>query len=216
MKTQLPPVLRIVILAAGFSRRLSAPKALARVRAVSLLRRTARVLAPHANADLIVIAPPQHARYRVELRRLNAVIVANPHRSRGLSSSVRIGLARARYASAILFVPVDLAALRCRDVARLIAAWRAARRKLVARRIGPAGGTPLILPRRLFPVAARIEGDAGLRDVLRAARADERRFVPMPSAGLDVDTRADLARARRARAAAGAGARAADQFARRK
>ncbi len=113
-------------------------------------------------------------------------------------------------------MPVDLAALRCRDVARLIAAWRAARRKLVARRIGPAGGTPLILPRRLFPVAARIEGDAGLRDVLRAARADERRFVPMPSAGLDVDTRADLARAPRARAAAGAGARAADQFARRK
>lgn len=197
MKTHVPPVLRIVILAAGFSRRLKAPKALARVQNVTLLRRTASVLAPYANAELIVIAPPQRGRYRLELRRLGAVVHANPHRSLGLSSSVRLGLARARYASAILFVPVDLAKLRGRDIARLIAGWRAARRKIIARRIDAGGGTPLILPRRLFAAASRIEGDAGLREVLREAHADERRVVHLPSAGLDVDTPEDLARARR-------------------
>jgi len=197
MKTHAPPVLRIVILAAGFSRRLKAPKAFARVKGVTLLRRTAGVLAPCSDADLIVIAPPQRGRYRVELRRLSAVTLPNPRRSLGLSSSVRLGLSRARYASAILFVPVDLARLHGRDIARLIAAWRASRRKLVARRIVAGGGTPLILPRHLFAAASRVAGDVGLRGVLRAVHDDERRLVALPSAATDVDTPEDLARARR-------------------
>lgn len=191
------PLLRAVILAAGFSRRLGESKALARVRGVSLLRRTAALLAPLADASLLVVAPPRQPRFAAELRGLAAEIRVNARRDGGLSSSVRLAIAHAGPASALLIVPVDLPALRARELARLVARWRAAPRQLVARRIGDAGGTPLILPRGLFAAAAGIRGDVGLRDLVRRLPAAQRRFVAVPSAGADVDRPQDLRAARR-------------------
>lgn len=197
MKTKAVPELQIVVLAAGESRRLGEPKALARIRGCSLLRGTARRLSPLSSAPLLVVVKPRCPRYRAELRGIRTVLHANTRASLGLSSSVRLGLARARFGAAVLFVPVDLAALKRREIARLIAVWRASRRRVAARRIGSYGGAPLILPRKFFAHAERIGGEAGLRDWLRQLPAGEFRLVDLPSAALDVDTPADLRRARR-------------------
>ncbi len=203
MRALLRPSLHIVILAAGFSRRLGQPKALARVRGVGLLRRTATLVAPFGDAPAIVVAPPRAARFVTALRGLRTEIRANPRREQGLSSSVRAGLAvaRARGASAVLFIPVDLAALRARDLERLITAWRAAPRRLVAHRIGVGAGVPLILPRHLFASAASVRGDSGLKDLARAVAPESRRLVAMRSAVSDVDDAAGLGAARRCRRA---------------
>jgi molybdenum cofactor cytidylyltransferase len=123
--------------------------------------------------------------------------VESRHRSRGLSASVKCGLLRARYSAAILFLPVDLACLDRREIARAILRWRSSRRAVVARRVGGRAGTPLILPRRLYSKAQGIDGDLGLRDLVNALPPDELTLVDLPSAELDVDTRADLGRARR-------------------
>ncbi len=193
------PSLHIVILAAGFSRRLGQPKALARVRGIGLLRRTATLVAPLGGAPTIVVAPPRAARFATALRGLRTEIRANPRREQGLSSSVRAGLiaARARGASAVLFVPVDLAALRARALARLVAAWGGAPRRLVGRRIGAGAGVPLILRRHLFTAAASVRGDSGLKDLARALEPPSRRLVAMRSAASDVDDAFDLRAARR-------------------
>jgi molybdenum cofactor cytidylyltransferase len=197
MNSHVRPQLRVVILAAGFSRRLGEPKALVRIRGVGLLRRTAMLLEGWGDAPLIVVAPPRSARFAVELRGLGAELCVNARRSLGLSSSVRLGVARARAAAAVLIVPADLAALQSRDVARLISAWRGGRRRLVARRTGAGGGAPLILPRGLFGAAARIGGDAGLRDLPDRLPAERRRLIDLRSAAFDVDDAQDLAAARR-------------------
>ncbi len=153
--SNVPAALRMVVLAAGFSARLGRPKALARVRGLSLIARTLRMLAPFATAPIIVVVPPRAARLRAELRGHASVLVANPLRNAGLSSSVRRGLRHARYEAAVLLVPMDLAHLERRDIARLIARWRGARRRVAARRIGAEAAAPLILPRRLYPRAVR-------------------------------------------------------------
>ena len=114
------PRLQFLILAAGFSSRLGRPKPLARVRALSLLRRTLMVAARLAPAKIVVVIPRHAARYRIEARGVNAVFTANPRRAEGLSSSVRRGIALARYSPALLLLPVDLADLQPRDLARLI------------------------------------------------------------------------------------------------
>jgi len=199
MKLPGAPGLRVLILAAGFSTRLGYPKALARIRGLSLLRRTSRVLAPLSRWPLIVVTPPRCIRYRQELRGVPASLVANAARASGLSGSLRAGLQAARWSSAVLIVPVDLAALDRADVMRLVQRWQAKRRCVVARRIGARGGTPLILPRRLFDLAQSIRGDTGLRDLLAEFPKDERVLVDMPSATSDIDTPTDLQRARRAR-----------------
>lgn len=191
------PRLRFVVLAAGFSTRLGNPKALARVHGVSLIRRTVALLAPFAQSRTIVVVPPRSLRYGVELHGLKAILVANLGRGSGLSSSVRRAIARGRYSSAILLVPVDLAALSRRDIARLIARWRCSRRRVVAARLANRPGTPLILPRWLYARAASITGDVGLRDLLARLPAEHVALLSLPSAARDIDTPQDLRDARR-------------------
>jgi molybdenum cofactor cytidylyltransferase len=197
-----PPKLQCVILAAGFSSRLGRPKALARVHGVSLLRRTLTLAARFTSAEIILVVPRRAARLAVEARGLGVVFTVNSHRADGLSSSVRRGIAQARHSAALLLLPVDLATLQQRDVARLISRWRAAPRRVIATRIErpagtPHGGIPLILPRRLYARAREIQGDIGLRELVGGLPADERVLLNLPSAARDVDTPEDLRAARR-------------------
>jgi molybdenum cofactor cytidylyltransferase len=195
------PKLHVLVLAAGFSSRLGRPKLLARVRAFSLLRRTLTLVSRFAPAKIVVVIPHHAARYRFEARGIKVVFAANPRRAEGLSSSVRRGIALARYSPALLLLPVDLAALQQRDVARLISRWRAARRCVIARRIEQGemtrGGVPLILPRWLYARALKETGDIGLRDLVSGLPAPQRVLLNLPSAALDVDTPQDLRAARR-------------------
>jgi CTP:molybdopterin cytidylyltransferase MocA len=195
------PNLNVVILAAGFSTRLGRPKALARVGGESLLRRTARLAAALGPRALMVVAPPRARRYHIELDGLRVQLVVNRQRSHGLASSVRAGTVRARWSAGVLFLPVDLANLRLAELVHLVARWRAAPRRAVARRIAGAarGGIPLILPKWLYGAALAATGDVGLREVLGRLPPACVALLDLPSARDDVDTAADLAAVRTAR-----------------
>jgi len=193
------PTLRIVVLAAGFSTRLGEPKALARVRGLSLIRKTVRLLTPLTASAIVVVIPPKATRTRVELRDHRVTFVTNPRRASGLSSSVRRGLGAARSSAAVLLLPVDLAQLKRRDLERMIARWRGARRRVIARRLGKHGGTPLILPRWLYARALGISGDGGLKQLVGRLPPEDLVLLTLPTAAWDVDTPRDLAHARRCR-----------------
>jgi molybdenum cofactor cytidylyltransferase len=198
MKARSVPELRIVVLAAGFSARLGQPKALARIHGRTLLQRTLWVLAPFAGASqVIVVIPAAAGRYKIGSCTHAAAFLSNPLRASGLSSSVRLGLRRARAAAGVLLLPVDLAGLARRDIARLIARWRGARRRVAARRVRDAPGVPLILPRWLYARARELTGDHGLREVVRRLPPADVVLLALPSASWDVDTPRDLERARR-------------------
>jgi CTP:molybdopterin cytidylyltransferase MocA len=55
----------------------------------------------------------------------------------------------------------------------------------------------MILPKAGFEAAAAVRGDVGLRDLVAALPPEQIRLVALRSAELDVDTPADLTRARR-------------------
>jgi len=198
---------RVVVLAAGFSQRLGRSKARVRIDGVSLLRRTLQVCASCTTRRPLCILPPRQGSLGAEIRALGADVAVNTRRAQGLSSSVRLGLARGRYAAAILWLPVDLAELDSRDLVRLQRRWCGARRGVAARRLAsgtppqegtPArGGVPMILPKWAFVEAAAVRGDVGLRDLVAATPALQLRLVALPSAALDVDAPAGLTRARR-------------------
>jgi len=203
------PRLQTVILAAGFSSRLGRPKAMARVGAQSLLRRTIALASAFGPAEILIVVPRRTPSYRTQARGFKVIFAANPHRADGLSSSVRRGLIRARFSAAALLLPVDLAALRRRDIARLISRWRARRRCVVARCLAgaddmPRGGVPLILPRWLYSRAQCVTGDIGLRGLVSGLPPSQRILLPLASAALDVDTPQDLRAARRRLRAFGA------------
>jgi molybdenum cofactor cytidylyltransferase len=204
MNAAVMPRLHVVILAAGFSSRLGRPKGLVRVRSRSLLRRTLNLVAGLDPAQIVLVLPPRAARLRIEAQGFKVTFAANSARAAGLSTSVRRGITVSHRSAGVLILPVDLAALDRRDLARLISRWRASRRRLVARRIAgrpgaPRGGTPLVLPRWLYARALEVTGDTGLRDLVRALPVQQRALVNLPSASFDVDTPADLHTARRQR-----------------
>jgi molybdenum cofactor cytidylyltransferase len=188
--------LQVVVLAAGFSSRLGQPKALVRVRGEGLLARTLKLARGLVADSISVVGPPNASRYKIVTRKANASWVPNPQRSQGLSSSVRRGIRTGRYFSAVLFLPVDLAYLERRDLERLIRRWRAAPRRLVARNLAGSGAIPLILPRWLYPEALGVVGDRGLRELIAQMPREQRVFIEMSSAAVDVDTPQSLADAR--------------------
>ena len=188
--------LHIIVLAAGFSSRLGQPKALARVHGVSLLRSTLELAATLKCAKIIAVVGRNSARHRAQAGAVRVTFVANSRRNQGLSSSVRLGIAKARYSPAVLLMPVDLANLKSRELARLVWRWRAAPRCVIARGIGRSGAVPLILPRRFYPRALGVVGDVGLRELIAQLPADSRVLVDLPSASLDIDTAQDLKAAR--------------------
>ncbi len=191
------PAPQLVVLAAGFSARLGRSKALARIRGMTLLRRTLGILSPFsATGRIIVVVPKRAGRYRLECASRGTSFVENPRRATGLSSSVRAGVWRARQFPAVLLLPVDLAALKQVDVARMISRWRGRRRQVIARRVHEHAGSPVILPRWLYPRVADLTGDRGLRDMLRHLPAEAITLISLPSAVADVDTPQDLVRAR--------------------
>jgi molybdenum cofactor cytidylyltransferase len=192
-----PRKLQIVVLAAGFSSRLGRPKPLARVHGVSLLRRTLKVASSFGADRIIVVVPRNAARYRIEAQGVNVHWAVNAQRARGLSSSVRRGIAAARYASAILLLPADLIHLTSRDLFRLLQRWHSAPRRLIARRISLSGVTPVILPRWLYARASALTGDVGLRELVAQLPADNRVLVDLPSANWDIDRPQDLRDSRR-------------------
>jgi CTP:molybdopterin cytidylyltransferase MocA len=153
---------------------------------------------------MIVVIPRRAASYLIETRGFAVRFAANPRRADGLSSSVQRGIAAARYASALLILPVDLPCLKYRDLSRLVSQWQSARRCVIARRVGqdgglPRGGVPLILPRWLYAQARAVRGDIGLRDLVGGLPPAQRVLLNLPSAELDVDTPRDLRTARRMR-----------------
>jgi molybdenum cofactor cytidylyltransferase len=197
MNNAYPRKLRIVVLAAGFSSRFGRPKPLARLHGVSLLRRTLCVARRLGAAPIIVVAPRNAARYRLEGRGFKVRWAANSRRAQGLSSSVRRGIAEARYSSAVLLMPADLMHLKSRELRRLVRRWQSAPRRLVARRIGLSGASPLILPRWLYARASTLTGDVGLRELVGALPEGSCVLVSVPSAAWDVDTPKNLQDARR-------------------
>jgi molybdenum cofactor cytidylyltransferase len=94
-------------------------------------------------------------------------------------------------------LPVDLPGLTRRDLERLIARWRGARRRVIATRFGKRGGAPLILPRWLHSRARMIHGDRGLNELINALPPEHLVLVNIPGAAHDIDTPRDLAHARR-------------------
>jgi molybdenum cofactor cytidylyltransferase len=197
MNSSTRSTLRFVVLAAGFSTRLGRPKTLARVHGISLIRNTIDLLAPLATSRIIVVVPPRAVRTRAELRGQRLTFVENSQRANGLSTSVRRGLAHARYGAAVLMLPVDLSRLKRRDLTRMIARWCGSRRRVIARRLGSRGVTPLILPRWLCAQALGISGDRGLREFVGHLPPVQLALMNVPTAAWDVDTPQDLELARR-------------------
>lgn len=172
-----------VILAAGLGSRFGSPKAVAQLGHETLLARVAR-LAREAGLSPIIAVVPRGAETPA---RVEAVVNTDP--ARGLSTSLRLGIAAVPMNHAALVLLVDQPTMP-RDTIAAIQAARG-RKPLVVAVADDRFGPPVLIEPDAFGYIDELSGDIGLRELL-VARPDLVEEVPVTAHPPDVDTAADL------------------------
>jgi molybdenum cofactor cytidylyltransferase len=181
-----------LLLAAGGSRRFGSQKLIATLDHKPLVRHAADALA-RVTDELIVVVGSDADAVIAALDGLNARIVENPEWERGLSSSIRSGIAAAPpNSSAVLIALGDEPRVRG-DVSReVISAWRTTGQPVVVARYAGVTGHPVLFDASIFDELMTLDGDVGAKRVI-ARRAERVVYVDInETPPLDVDEPADL------------------------
>jgi len=188
-----------VVTAAGSAERFGGKKLLAPVDGEPLLDHTIRSLLEGGVTEVIVVVGTD-ARRELE-RDVNAMNdsrvrpVENPDPSRGMFSSIQVGVATAN-GDALVVLPGDMPYVRPDTVRAVIAKYRE-RPAIVSPRYKGKRGHPVVMPLSLRDEIAATAPTANLHEVIKHHQ-DERVDLDVDDAGVvrDVDTPADLERAR--------------------
>jgi len=192
-------VLSAVILAAGDSSRMGAPKAaLLTPDGDSFVSRIVRTLR-EAHVDELVIVTGRHHDAVIDALTRDRVmpsphIVRNPDPSRGQLSSLLAGMnvVVKPGTEAVLMTLVDVPLVRAATVTAVIEEWRRSRAPIVRPAIGDRHGHPVIFDRSVLDEIRHAPLDAGAKSVVRA-HEHEIVNVPVDDEGCvrDVDTPED-------------------------
>jgi CTP:molybdopterin cytidylyltransferase MocA len=121
----------------------------------------------------------------------DAVPVVNDQWKEGMASSIRLGVRTlgsvAKEAEGVLLMTCDQPAVTVKHLLRLTL-----RAEVKASRYAGRNGVPAFFPKQYFDQLMELKGDAGARELLAEARYEE-----LENGELDVDTLADLERARK-------------------
>lgn len=186
------PGLHAAILAAGPSTRFGSPKQLLRVSGAPVMHSTIANAASICGHSVTVILGANAREVAPWLRQSAASVVINRDWAEGLASSVRAAVRSApSRCDGLLLLLVDQVAITPDDLKRLHVAWRR-HPILIATALYEGGpGLPAIFPSWAFPDLLELRGERDPRLVMRR-NADRLVRIPMPNAGVDIDTPEDL------------------------
>ena len=184
-----------VVTAAGSAERFGGKKLLAPIDGEPLLDHTIRSLLEGGVTEVIVVVGTD-ARGELE-RDVNAMNdsrvrpVENPDPSRGMFSSIQVGVATAN-GDALVVLPGDMPYVRPETVRAVIAKYREGR-AIVSPRYKGKRGHPVVMPLSLRDEIATTAPTANLHEVIKH-HPDERVDLDVDDAGVvrDVDIPADL------------------------
>jgi molybdenum cofactor cytidylyltransferase len=187
------------VLAAGSARRFGGNKLLATLGGCALVSHVLdAALAGQAHgllASTYVVAATGDGAMADLARRAGTMLVSNPDPSRGLSSSLKLGLAALpETLDAVLVLLGDQPMVRLEVIESLIDTWREEEARVVRPRYARSPetpGHPVLLSRPVWSLAGGLEGDVGFGDQFSPGAPDVR-VVDVPGDNPDVNTPADL------------------------
>jgi len=181
-----------ILLAAGASTRMGAPKQLIPFDGHSLLRRAAEAAIGSGASPVIVVVGALAEDMLPELDGLAVEPVVNDLWARGMSTSLRCGiqklLAIAPQTEAALITLCDQPFITGAHLAALLEQFRA---PITASHYNTTLGVPAVFHRTLFPELEALEGDTGARRLLQL-HASETIAFDLPEAAIDLDSPIDL------------------------
>jgi molybdenum cofactor cytidylyltransferase len=184
----------IVILAAGESARMGAPKQLLPVGQLSLIRHVAQAALATACKPVVLVLGAHKAEVVPEVADLPLVFIDNPHWATGMASSVKMGLVGTyltdKTLDAVLILVCDQPHLNTAVLTQMLLAFEETDKGIIACRYGQQVGVPVLFGRQYFDALLGLQGDEGARRLLKAHLADAA-FVDFEAGLQDLDTPAD-------------------------
>lgn len=162
------PRIGAIVLAAGLSSRMGSNKLLATVDGKPLVRHAVEAALGSAAAAVVVVTGNGGAEIQRAVAPFSPLFVENPDFSKGLSTSLRVGLkALPADCDGALVLLGDMPGVTAALLDTLIAAFdpQEDRAICVATRRGKRGN-PVLWARRFFPEMQAIEGDVGARHLI--------------------------------------------------
>jgi molybdenum cofactor cytidylyltransferase len=184
----------IVLLAAGNSSRMGAPKQLLQYGGRPLLRHAAETALASQAGRLVVVLGARAPELRPALDGLPAEIVENSLWHQGMGTSIRAGI----LAASRLLPPAAILALADQPLVgphtytRLVEAHVRDHRPIVASKYAGTVGVPVLFAPEFFPVLAALPPDQGCKGVI-LGNLGRSLLLPCPEAETDIDTPRDYA-----------------------
>ena len=186
-----PPHIATIILAAGASTRLGAPKQLLPYQGTTFLRRTVdTVLLSQAKSFHVVLGFNAEI-MKLEIASLPINIVINPDWRSGISTSLHAGIQSLEPTiDAAIIVLCDQPELSTDILNRLISTYTSTRAPIVTCKYAGTVGVPALFDRRMFPELLSLEGDHGAKTLIE--RYTKKRIeIDFSGGAIDIDTVAD-------------------------
>ncbi|WP_101845154.1 NTP transferase domain-containing protein [Halobacillus sp. Marseille-P3879] len=183
-----------IILAAGLSSRMDAPKMLLPFRGKTLVRSVVEQAINSSLDEVVVVVNPEVAGM-VNEARIPGVrkVILNSRAKRGLSTSVQAGLtALPEHAEAALFLLGDQPYITEREINKVIERYKKTRNSSIYQSTSfGVRGHPVLFHRELFNELFSVNGDEGGRSVIKKYN-QQVELVEMSTNHLfDIDTKGD-------------------------
>jgi molybdenum cofactor cytidylyltransferase len=182
----------IVILAAGASSRMGAPKQLLLVDGKTLIKRICDTAMDTSCHPIVTVLGANRNLIRKETERMPITVIDNPQWENGMSSSIKMGLAGAymteKAIEAAIFLTVDMPYVSAELINKMIEKAESDEKiEIVACKYDGQIGVPVLFKRSIFTDLLELTGDEGAKKVV-IKNKDKTVFIDFPEGKLDLDT----------------------------
>lgn len=177
-----------IVLAAGGSSRLGAPKQLVEFRGETLIRRAAKAALESVCDRVVVVVGSREMRREID--DLPVCVVENENWRRGISSSIRAGLAQISSQDGVIITLCDQPFMTARVLNELISTHCKTRCPIIASTYGTTRGVPAFFAPELFDELVSLTEDEGARRII-ASHPEKVATVEFPQGAIDIDTLED-------------------------
>ncbi len=188
------PVVGVIVLAAGGSRRLGTPKQLLRdASGETLITRAVQTAVASVCRPVVAVLGAAEDAIRPALDGLPVTVAVNPDWQTGMAGSLQVGLTALGEVDAALVMLCDQPGVTQALLNSLVDTYHSTGHALIACEYGGTLGVPALFARSLFPELMALRGEQGARRILQSYAGPLAR-VPFAEGLSDVDTAADMAR----------------------
>lgn len=185
----------IIVLAAGASVRMNAPKQLLQLEGKTLLRRAVETALESIYQPVIVVLGANFEKMKAEIEDLPVNICFNEDWQSGLSSSIKIGLENLRQiapnAAACIITLADQPFITANHLNLFAEQFSKSNNSIIAAEYHKTIGVPTLFPREIFDDFSELSGDTGAKMIIE--KHHQRLLtINLPEAAFDIDTPQDF------------------------